>query len=265
MESFVDKRDDALLEGDRYTFFVLRRIMGGTCRLLLSDHKDRILCYTGEPYPAWIWTADGISPDKMEEAYRLADAHGLLDSGRRLNVKYSFAEFLISRAAEEGRRLSISTHMFAYDCPEPVKPAAEADGGLHRCTEEDLDELAVFLDLFHRETGIDQKDAAAYRADAKSYIDSGNMYLWKDRHGTAVASCKYAPNGDIASINLVFTLSAYRRRHYAQNLVYRVTAAAKEAGYIPMLYTDADYAASNACYEKIGYVLRGKLCTVTAD
>jgi len=25
---------------------------------------------------------------------------------------------------------------------------------------------------------------------------------------------------------------------------------------------DADYVASNACYEKIGYVLRGKLCTI---
>ena len=37
---------------------------------------------------------------------------------------------------------------------------------------------------------------------------------------------------------------------------------AKEEGYIPMLYTDADYEASNACYEKIGYVLRGKLCTI---
>ena len=29
-----------------------------------------------------------------------------------------------------------------------------------------------------------------------------------------------------------------------------------------MLYTDAGYAASNACYERIGYVLRGRLCTV---
>ena len=28
------------------------------------------------------------------------------------------------------------------------------------------------------------------------------------------------------------------------------------------MYTDADYQASNACYEKIGYILRGKLCTV---
>ncbi len=27
-------------------------------------------------------------------------------------------------------------------------------------------------------------------------------------------------------------------------------------------FTDADYKASNACYEKIGYVLRGKLCSI---
>ena len=88
------------------------------------------------------------------------------------------------------------------------------------------------------------------------------MYLWKDEKGRSVASCKYAPAGDMASINLVFTRPEYRRKHYAENLVYQVTMKVKEAGYVPMLYTDADYTASNACYEKIGYVLRGKLCTI---
>ena len=60
----------------------------------------------------------------------------------------------------------------------------------------------------------------------------------------------------------MYTRGEYRRRHYAENLVYQVSKMAKDAGYMPMLYTDADYAASNACYEKIGYVLRGKLCTI---
>jgi predicted GNAT family acetyltransferase len=32
--------------------------------------------------------------------------------------------------------------------------------------------------------------------------------------------------------------------------------------WVPMLYTNADYTASNACYEKIDYVLQGKLCTI---
>jgi predicted GNAT family acetyltransferase len=47
-------------------------------------------------------------------------------------------------------------------------------------------------------------------------------------------------------------------------MVYEVSRIAADSGLTPMLYTDADYAASNACYEKIGYVLRGKLCMIQA-
>jgi len=66
----------------------------------------------------------------------------------------------------------------------------------------------------------------------------------------------------LAAIGLVYTRREERRKHYAENLVYQVTMIAKNAGFMPMLYTDADYVASNACYEKIGYILRGKLCTI---
>ncbi len=77
-----------------------------------------------------------------------------------------------------------------------------------------------------------------------------------------MASCKYVPLGDLASISFVYTRPEYRRKHYAENLVYQVTKLAMQAGYTPMLYTDADYKASNACYEKLGYKLQGKLCTI---
>ena len=68
----------------------------------------------------------------------------------------------------------------------------------------------------------------------------------------------------MASIGLVYTLPEYRRKHYAEHLVYQVTRKAEAAGFVPMLYTNADYEASNACYEKIGYVLRGNLCSIGA-
>ena len=262
MDSFADERDCDLLGQDRYTFFVLRRIIRGDCRLLLTDHRSLIICYTGHPYPVWIWTADGASAETMEYAYRLAAEHALLQEGCRFNVKYELAEYLIRRAAEDGRKLSVVTNMFAYDCPDPIQPAVTADGAIHRCTEEDLGEVTEFLDLIHREIGIDQKDTAGYRADAEKMIASGKMYFWRNRQGKHVASCKYAPDGDMAAVNLVFTRPEYRRMHYAENLVFRVTRIAKEEGFLPMLYTDADYTASNACYEKIGYVLRGRLCTI---
>ena len=37
-----------------------------------------------------------------------------------------------------------------------------------------------------------------------------------------------------------------------------------EKGFRVMLYTDAGYEASNECYRKIGYVLRGRLCELAA-
>lgn len=262
MDSYVDERDYKLLEADKYTFFVLKRIMGGECKLLLSDHERMILCFTGHPFPVWIWTADDASEEEMEKAYQLAKEKKLLTGEYHFNIKYSLAEYFIIRAAEDGLELKISTNMFAYDCLNPVKPKTEAEGEIYRCEMKDLEEVVEFLTVFHDEIGIDQKDNNGYRKDAESFINTGNMYLWKDEKGRSVASCKYAPAGDMASINLVFTRPEYRRKHYAENLVYQVTMKVKEAGYVPMLYTDADYTASNACYEKIGYVLRGKLCTI---
>ena len=81
---------------------------------------------------------------------------------------------------------------------------------------------------------------------------------------SAVSCCSFRANEGLACLGSVFTLPAYRRRHYAQHLVYRVTETVRSLGFLPMLYTDAGYPASNACYEKIGYALRGRLCTVAA-
>lgn len=262
MDNFVNERDFKILEDDKYTFFVLRRIICGKCELLLTDHKRLIICFTSNPFPIWIWTPDDASEAEMEKAYQIASEHYLLNGEYHFNLKYDLAKFFIERAAEDGKTFSISTNMFAYDCQNPVKPTKTADGSIHRCSSEDIDDVVDFIDLFHKETGIDQKDRDDYRMDAEAFINRGNMFLWKNEQGKTVASCKFAPNGNMASINLVFTRPEFRRKHYAENLVYQVTKIAIGAGYVPMLYTDADYAASNACYEKIGYVLRGKLCTI---
>lgn len=262
MDNFVDERDYKILENDKYTFFVLGRIMGGKCELLLTDHEKLIICFTCHPYPVWIWTPDKASEEDMERAYQLAAEHSLLNGKHRFNLKYDLARYFIQRAEAEGKRLPISLNMYAYDCRVPVEPTVIADGSVHRCSGEDLEELIDFIERFHQETGIDQKDREDYRPEAETFINTGNMYFWKDKHGNNAACCKYGPNGNMASINLVYTRPAFRRKHYAENLVYQVTKLVMEAGYIPMLYTDADYTASNACYEKIGYVLRGKLCTI---
>lgn len=262
MDSFADERDLKIPENDRYTFFVLRHIIGGTCKLLLTDHERLIICFTDHPFPVWIWMPDDASAAEMEKAYQIVSEHSLLNGAYRFNLKHDPAKYFMERAAEDGKTLSVSMNMFAYGCRNPVKPDKMADGSIHRCGSGDLDELVDLIDLFQKEIGIDQKDHDSYRRDAEAFIHTGNTFFWKNEQGDPVASCKYATDGNMASINLVFTRPEFRRKHYAQNLVYQVIKLAIDAGYVPMLYTDADYTASNACYEKIGYVLRGKLCTI---
>ena len=262
MDNYADDRDYRLLENDRYTFSVLRRIIDKPCELLLSDHEKLILCYSGSPYPVWIWTPDHTSAEEMDGAYSLAQKNGLFDGNHHFNVKYELAEHFIKRSSQDNRRMSITLNMFAYDCLNPIKPNITADGEIHRCTSDDIEEMTELISMFHEETGVDRKSAAEYRLDAENDIKDGNVYLWKNEHGYSVACCKFTPNGNLASVHRVFTHPDHRRKHYAENLVYQATMKAREAGYVPMLYTNADYEASNACYKKIGYVLRGKLCSI---
>ena len=262
MDHFVDERDYKLLEHDKYTFFVLGRIMGGKCELLLTDHEKLIICFSSHPYPVWIWTPDGAAEEEKEKAYALVRKNGLLANGHTFNMKYDLADYFIRRAAEDAAALSIKTNMFAYDCPTLKEPHIRADGEIHRCAPEDVEELVELMDLFHKETEVDQNSLEAYRRKAEEAIENGSHYLWRNAEGKNVAVCTVRPNGSLASIGLVYTREGYRRRHYAENLVYQASKMAKDAGYMPMLYTDADYVASNACYEKIGFTLQGNLCTI---
>lgn len=264
MDNYIDERDRRLLENDRYTFFVLGRIMGGECRVLLSDHKRVIICHSEHPYPVWIWTPDDASEEEMENIYQAAAEMFPFDEGYTFNMKYELAEHFIRRADREQKKLSVKMNMFAYDCPDPIRPEKAADGKLHPCTMDDIEEIIEISELFQEETGVDRLSYEQNLAKAEYSVKNNSVFFWEDGKGRHVASCSCRPKGDggLASIGLVYTRKEARRKHYAENLVYQVSKKAGDEGYLPMLYTNADYIASNACYEKVGYVLKGKLCTI---
>ena len=262
MDNFVNEKDYELLDGDRYTFFVLKRLLGGDNTLLLSDHERLIICFSNDPFPVWIWTPEGAPDEDLERAYMICRDNGLMDGDHRFNIKYELADYFIKRAAEDGLTFEIETNMFAYDNPEPIKPKDVCEGSIHQCTSDDIDALVELMDMFHHAIDMDYETLEEYRIKAEEGVKYGSLYVWKDASGKTVSCCNWRPTGELASIGLVFTREEERRKHYAENLVYQVTMIAKQAGFLPMLYTDADYVASNACYEKIGYILRGKLCTI---
>jgi len=258
----VDGRDFELLKSDPYTFAVLARILKGDCELILTDHARFLLCHSAARHPVWIWTPDGASEADKERAWRITQEARPLAKGFRYNLKYELAEAFIQKAKAQGLNAGISMNLMAYDCPDPIPPAHHADGKLYCCAEKDVEEAARMISGFHIDINDGATEEAYCRGKAEEHIAANAFFFWKNAAGKAVACCSYKPDGALASLGSVYTLPEYRRRHYAENLVYQVTQLVKEKGFIPMLYTDADYAASNACYSKIGYQCRGRLCTL---
>lgn len=266
MDNYVDERDYAVLEQDKYTFAVLSRVMGGECKLLLTDHERLIICYTEENrhYPVWIWTPDDISDDEKERVYELVQKHMPLASDMTYNLKYDPAEYFIRRANEENIKAKIQMNMFAYDCPKLIEPSVKADGEPYLCSERDSEQVTEFFKMYYADIGSPADDEHS-RKTAENMIENNKYYFWKNREGKAVAGCGCMLNDKIISVNGVFTVKEYRRNHYAENLVHYVTKQILDSGKMPMLYTNADYVASNSCYTKLGYILRGKLCTLGVD
>lgn len=265
MDCTVDERDFQRLATDRYTFSVLSRILRGPCDCIRTDHERLILCHSAKPYPVWIWTPDNISDDEKERAWQLTVRTLSPAEGYRFNLKYDLADYFMERARETGLRLHISTNMFACDCPAAIPPETPADGRLHVCTMDDAEEAADLIYQFHREIAADRISREDCARKAEEHISHSAFFLWKNGAGETAACCSYArADENLGSVGSVYTKPAYRRKHYAQHMVYQVTRLIASKGLTPMLYTDADYSASNGCYQKVGYIVRGKLCTIAA-
>ena len=253
--------DEKLLKKDEYSFFVLTRIIKGVCRLTVTDKENFIVCYSSAPYPVWIWLPDGASEELQELVYQTVKENFEIEK-YRFNTKYFFAEYMIRRSNEEKKPLKIAQNIFSYRCFQAVAPQKIADGGFAVAKQEDLEEIVTLSEYFHNDVGIDKKSRAEYREKAEAQIKAEQFFLWIDGQGEIVATCTYNVSEEKGCVGRVYTRADKRRRGYAANLVYQTTLQILEKGLIPILYADADYAASNACYERVGYQRQGELCTL---
>ncbi|MBR0463629.1 MAG: GNAT family N-acetyltransferase [Clostridia bacterium] len=250
--------DKSLLMAERYTFSVLRRILDAPCDKIITDDHDFILCRSEKPFPVWVWTRDGALEETLEAVYRIT-VEQWPGSEYRYNMKYETASYFIARGH------SLELNMMTYDCPAPIAPEDRISGAPRLAVMEDLNVLTGYMTAFHDEIAQDRRSAEETRRSTAEKIGSGQLHIWEDA-GRIVCVCGHhtAMADGLCSVGPVYTPPEARRRHYAQHLVYYVTRLIVDRGLMPVLYTDADYAPSNSCYKKIGYELKGTLCTIRA-
>lgn len=257
-----DVEDAALLKGDdAITFSVLTSILQGTCADIFTNHESIIVCHSGHPYPVWAWCRDvGVEADVRRIAACLKEAFPL-DGGYACNLSYE----LLARLKELDpyfEQAKIKMNLLSYRLDKLNRIDHPCDGAPEQASP---DELSVLAQLWHdgclEMEGMDHSEEKCLEHTAEA-IRSGKIFVWRDGAGEIAAITSRGNTGGYSKIASVYTRPEKRRRGYAMNLVAHVTKTILEDGLTPILYTNADYAASNECYRKIGYRKVGSLCTV---
>ena len=248
-----DVRDLPLLERDLCTFSMLHKILPQPCEKTVTDHERVILCHSAAPYPVWVWL-----PQDADEA-ELARAYALMRGefpGCTFNVGRALGEY----AAAQGMQVSMRMNAYACGALRPLN---------RRVTErfcvasaDDVPLSAAWMERFRVECGLEGMYAESGRAEAERIIGIRRLFLWRDETGRPRAMCGVRQDGLSATLTHVYTEEGSRRQGYAASLVWGVTQALLAQRMQPMLYADADYPASNACYRSVGYEKQGEIWTV---
>lgn len=257
--------DTSLLDDDKLSFAVLVNILSGTFPLqkVITDHKRIIIALSAPVYPAWIWTPDDVTEEELDTIYQTLKKEFAPLENYRFNAKYNIAAYLIDRINEEFELgYHITVNMVTYDCPNPKPPVKEVDGKRECLSLDDL-ELAARL---VREASIAIGDVVIPEEKsvelAKEQLERQVLYIWRDASGKPVAFCDRNTEKHYTKVSQCYTVPEARGKGYAGRLIYELCKESVEAGQLPMLYADGDYAPSNRCYQNIGFELKEKIATI---
>ncbi len=250
-----------LLTDDAITFSVLMSIVQGTCRDIYTDHENVVICYSTPPYPVWVWCRDVTDGEAVSEIARCLNTAFPFDQGYDMNMGYELFEAL-KRQEESFWEAKVKMGLLSYRLDEIQSIDHPCEGCMTLAGEEDIPYLAgVWHDMVMEMEGRDIPEERCYEA-VRRRVSEKKLFTWRSDSGEILAKASRADSAPYGKVTGVYTFPQHRRKGYAINLVHAVTQTILDDGLIPILYTDAAYRASNACYQKIGYYQVGELCCV---
>lgn len=250
-----------LLKEEIITYSVLAKILQGECAHIFTDHQNMIVCHSGKPYPVWVWCKNAENEKTISEIARCIKEKLPLEQGYTHILSYDLLEKLREKddyfrnAREKMGLLSYrldAIHEVNYPCEGYMSLARE-------------EEIPALIDVWHDMTmEMEGMDLPRERCETsiRNHVSNRGLFAWRVDGGKIAAITARGDQGEFSKISAVYTLPEHRRRGYAINLVHGVTKAMLDDGFTPILYTDAGYAASNACYQKIGYRQIGRLTSI---
>lgn len=248
----------ALMEREAITYSVLMKILQGQCTDIFTDHENMVVCYSCPPWPVWAWCADLSLAREIGECLK---NHFPLEQGYDIIMSYDLLEQL-RQEDDYFRQASSKMGLLTYRLDSLQDIDYPCEGYMDLVREEEIASLVPVWQAMHIE--MEDRHITPERCveTMSRMVAEKVLFAWRREDGTIVALTAKGDQTPYSKVTSVYTLPEYRRKGYAINLVHGVTKTILADGLIPILYTDAGYVASNACYQKIGYELVGRLTSI---
>lgn len=245
----------SLVKEDAITFSVLMKILEGPCTDIFTDHEKMIICYSCPPWPVWVWCKD------LSMAGEIGDCLRENFSQNEVILSYEMLEAL-RQEDEHFRKVQQGRGLLSYRLDNIREIAYPCEGYMDLVREEEIASLVPVWHAMHMEMEGRHIPAEHSMETMGRMVAEKALFAWRLEDGAIAALTAKGNQLPYSKVTSVYTLPAYRRKGYAINLVHGVTQTILADGLVPILYTDAGYEASNACYRKIGYELVGRLTSI---
>lgn len=254
----------SLMGADPVTFSVLIKILQGPCAHVFTDHKNAVVCHSASPWPVWVWCRDAGDRETVAQIAACLKEYFPVERGFDCILSYDLLEKLKETDAYfQGVKQGMGLLSYRLDRIQEVSHPCE--GSVSFVREEEISSLVSVWQDMHMEMEGRAFTPERCERSIRRMVEEKVLFAWRSDDGEILALTGRGDQDGFSKITTVYTLPQYRRKGYAMNLVHAVTETILADGLIPILYTDADYAASNACYQKIGYRLVGRLTSIRKE
>lgn len=237
---------------DKYKFNIILKNLASPTLELYSDEESYVICRGKKGLPTWIWTRDNLDQAKIEEIEKLINMY-LTDADKD---KFTCKKELYDLLAVRGFKNLNPDDYFEMGfliCHHTKKPK-ESDGFISVPHEEDRQTLEKYwYDDTREMNGSDPITMEQAQNDVEEFLKSGRFFVFRNQDGKIVSMAYYSLSEEQAKIGHVYTPPEERGKGYAANLIYEMTNELLNRGYVPLLYTDYNYIASNKAYQNAGY------------
>lgn len=249
-----------LMQEEAITYSVLMKILCGPCQDIFTDYENVVICYSNPPYPVWVWCRDVDDSAAVMEITCCLKERLPLHTVRSCIMPSALPEKL-KKTDEYFRDAKPGMGLLSYRLDAISEIRYPCEGAMGYVNEEDIPGLIdIWHDMHMEMEGMDSSREHCEES-IRRMVSGKELFAWRV-DGKIVALTGRGNQGEYSKITSVYTMPGHRRRGYAINLVHGVTETILSDGLIPILYTDSGYAASNACYQKIGYKQVGSLVSI---